>query len=216
MKVSKIMVSTILIIALVVTMPSTAFASEKTDNQMIDLYAKQYQEIVECDDTTYQISYDYDEAGNRKIEIFDLFNGKRDVLRVDEKNGIVIFNDKSVASMQPAVERIKSENDSVQASAWEYFTSFRTTVSIADVATVVAFATFVAGVIGCYCTVAAVISAMTANTISYIVSTATWATITGLVYKFNSTINYQFRYDWIITTSNNNTYGTYRSFSSVY
>lgn len=184
------------------TMP--LFAKE-SESEIKDLYADKYSEILEYDGDVYEFSYYYNIQNQRCISVCNLNTGVTDL--------VVVNTDKTVDYLQDiniVVEDARTFAKNIsRAPQWIKLKTTSEVITGIDTMSAMVFVAGVAALIGAYMTAAAVLSAMGATAVNYIISKFERATVVTTIYKANTTLVTQFEYVWKLTPVGGTTYGPY-------
>lgn len=194
----------------------TVFASTNQYEQLqtsVDYYEVNYCEEISLDGKTYQLTYSYDNEGNRNIDILELETRILNVITYNTQNDSLYLNNEKISSNDNEL----SERDFIMPydDNWIYFGSSSRTITDLETMTAMVFVAGVAAYVGSYCTAAAVLSAMGSTSVNYIISTFNEANVSTTVYKFNSNLVTQWRYNWSVTPKGGSTYGPYTTLSEI-
>ena len=217
-KAIKYFICFILIISITFTYSATAFAtpSQNTNSTndlsdtFTDYYSINYTETLTINGDDYQFIYYYDESNNRCVDIINNITRKIETIRYHVESGTLYKNDQLIPLIQNHLTPIVLYD-----ANWTYFASSSKTITELETFTVEAFAVAIAAIASPYCTAAAVISAVGTLTLERILSKFENATVDSIVYKFNSNLTLQFRYDWSLTPVGGSKYGPYMTLSPI-
>lgn len=215
----KIVTCFALIFSLIFMFSTSAFASERdavlisstTKNTTRDYYDSNYSEVINIDGIDYQFTYYYDELNNRCVSILNMDNFKADVISYHNGDSTLYQNGKYISDVV-----VRNFNPLVLCDTnWIYFDSASRTISHLETLTAQAFASAVAVIIGGYCKASDVFIAVGLVGINDIISHFESASVESTIYKFNSNLTLQFRYDWSLTPVGGSKYGPYMTLSPI-
>src|SRR5699024_3607429 len=201
-----------IILSLVLLMqPLAVSASTAGEKVITDIYQEEFSETVEIEGVDYTYYYFYDDENNRNIKIVNQDTQSVDMVECNIDTGSIYLNGElcGTGSSSQIQEDVQTRADS-----WIYMTTMTDQISWSNGAGVAVIAGIIAAAIG-EVTGVHVISIM-GNALSTIAGSAIGGTIRNSIYKFNSTLIHQFRYNWSFTDSNGDYYGPYTSFSPAY
>lgn len=194
--------------------PIRVLAADNQDEEFSDYYDMNYTETIYLDGVNYQLTYSYDNEGNQHINIRDLETLTTEVITYDAGSNALYYNNQNIMSYvsdnteNPAFITPYDAN-------WLYFSSGSRVISHLETMTAMAFVAAIAAYISPYSTAVGVLAAIGATSVDYIIGQFAQATVNVTVYKFNSNLVTQFRYDWSVTPSGGSTYGPYTSVSPI-
>lgn len=215
-------ISVLVIATCVFCMQSTRIlaAEEKSNNvnKNNDYYEANYSETIILDGITYNITYLYDESNNQCINIVNTDTNTSDVVLLDvsehklycDDEEIMSITNSSIVNSSMGIQKTKSSSN------WILFGSSTRTISSIETMTSIVFVAAVAAIVGTACTAAMVLANMGAAAVDYIISKFDKATVALKVYKFNSSLITQFRYDWSVRPVGGRTYGPYTTMGQMY
>ncbi len=180
-----------------------------------DIFANGYQEDVTIDGIVYTYQYCYDSDGNRVTNVLNHSTNIVDEVKYDIKSQYIMLNGNVVGNVTFSEEKTrvnffeKSSDD-----AWLYFDSGSHKITFAQGVAVSVLSVMIATAIG-NLGGAAVLAAMGYNALAAISAAAIGGTVSTTVYKFNSNLITQWRYDWSFTASTGDYYGEYTSLSEI-
>ncbi len=186
----------------------------------IDIYEENYSETIELEGTNYTYQYYYDDDGNRAVNVINESNGNIDIVKFDDDLQYIILNGKVCGKVCETVSQEDKEiplqrRDGKEASdAWIFFSQGSQKITFAQGVSVAVLAVIIATAIG-NLGGAAVIAAMGYNALAVVAASSIGGTVSTTVYKFNSNLITQWRYDWSFRASNGDYYGVYTSLSPI-
>lgn len=212
----KKILSMMLSFALILGCAGTAFAeTDKGKNNDLDIYNAKMVENVIVGGIPYSYSYYYDGAENRCIDVKNTVSNTVDKVCFNPNDGNIFLNGQLFGNISSTTVSIRGQKFTNGNDAWVYFGSGQHTVSWAEGVAVGTLAAIIAvgvGNIGG----AAVIAAMGYTALAGLAYASIGGTVTVTVYKFNSNLVTQWRYDWTFTANTGDYYGPYTSLSQIY
>ncbi len=194
----------------------------ESENEEIDYYEINYSEVINLEGVSYTVRYSYDEVGNQCIDIVNTDTNTIEAVVYDGLEQKLYCNDEEILSIDDSlfVDEVDSEigiQDSVNSSSsWVLFSSSTKTISSIETMTAMVFVAAVAAIVGTACTAAMVLANMGATAVNYIISKFEKAKVSLKIYKFNSSLITQFRYDWSVKPVGGSTYGPYTTMGQIY
>ena len=197
------------------------FAAEESSvsvNKNIDYYKTNYSEIINLDGTSYRVSYSYDELDNQCIDIVNVETNSKDTVLYDVSDQKLYCDNKQIMTItNTATNNAARTLQNLRSSSnWILFSSSTKTISSIETMTSMVFVAAVAAIVGTACTAAMVLANMGATAVNYIISKFEKAKVALKVYKLNSSLITQFRYDWSVKPVGGRTYGPYTTMGQVY